>query len=120
MAVFFYAQNFSSTISPVAISRRMFCSNHTAFHITLNIGHYLFTSEWIRIPSLVLLQWQHKILDGFSQWTWGQCIAEDQKFSLVYTCCLALSINLGLWGLLQRSIRIFIIGIIGFTLLLWL
>ena len=90
------------------------------FHIILNIMYYIFTLEWIRIPSLVLLQWQHRVLDGFSQLTWGQCIVGDEKFSLVYTCCLALSINLGLWGLLQRSIRIFIIGIIGFTLILWL
>ena len=108
---------FFPCISPLT---NLFVVPFLPLHITLNIGHYLFTSEWIRIPSLVLLQWQHMILDGFRQWSWGQCIAEDQKFSLVYTCCMALSINLGLWGLLQRSIRIFIIGIIGFTLLLWL
>lgn len=108
---------FFSWISPLT---NLFVVPFLPFHITLNIGHYLFTYEWIRIPSLVLLQWQHKILDGFSQWTWGLCIAGDEKFSLVYTCCIALMINLGLWGLLQRSIRIFIVGIIGFTLLLWL
>ncbi len=115
--IFLSSFGFFSWISPLT---NLFVVPFLPFHITLNIGHFLFTSEWIRIPSLVLLQWQHKILDGFSQWTWGLCIAGDEKFSLVYTCCLALSINLGLWGLLQRSIRIFIIGIIGFTLLLWL
>lgn len=108
---------FFSWISPLT---NLFIVPFLPFHIILNIAYYLFTAEWIRIPSLVLLQGQHKILHGFSQWTWGQCIAGDEKFSLVYTCCVALMINLGLWGLLQRSIRIFIVGIIGFTLLLWL
>lgn len=108
---------FFSWISPLT---NLFVVPFLPFHIILNIAYYLLTAEWIRIPSLVLLQGQHKILHGVSQWTWGQCIAGDKKFSLVYTCCVALMINLGLWGLLQRSIRIFIIGIIGFTLLLWL
>ena len=108
---------FLSWISPLT---NLFVVPFLAFHIILNMTFYLLAIEWIRIPSLMLLQWQHKILNGFSQWTWGQCIAEDEKFSLVYTCCMALSINLSIWGLLQRSIRIFIIGIIGFTLLLWL
>lgn len=108
---------FFSWISPLT---NLFIVPFLPFHIILNIVYYLFPAEWIRIPSLVLLQGQHKILHGFSQWTWGQCIAGDEKFSLIYTCCIALMINLGLWGLLQRSIRIFIIGIIGFTLLLWL
>ena len=108
---------FFSWISPLA---NLFVVPFLPFHIILNIAYYLFIAEWIRIPSLVLLQGQHKILHGFSQWTWGQCIAGDEKFSLVYTCCIALMINSGLWGLLQRSIRIFIIGIIGFTLLLWI
>lgn len=108
---------FFSWISPLT---NLFIVPFLPFHIILNIAYYLFTAEWIRIPSLVILQGQHKILDGFSQWTWGQCIAGDEKFSLVYTCCVALMINLSLWGLLQRSIRIFIVGIFGFTLLLWL
>ena len=108
---------FISWISPLT---NLFVIPFLPFHIFLNIVGYLFSLEWIRIPSLVLLHWQHKILNEFSQWHWGQYIAGDEKFSLVYTCCLALSINLGLWGLLQRSIRIFIIGIIGFTLILWL
>ena len=108
---------FFSWISPLT---NLFVVPFLPIHILLNIVFYLFAFEWIRIPSLVLLQGQHKILHGFSQWEWGQCIAGDEKFSLLYTCCIALMINLGLWGLLQRSIRIFIIGFIGFTLLLWL
>lgn len=108
---------FFSWISPLT---NLFVVPFLPIHILLNIVFYLFAFDWIRIPSLVLLQWQHKILHGFSQWEWGQCIAGDEKFSLLYTCCIALMINLGLWGLLQRSIRIFIIGFIGFTLLLWL
>ncbi|HAB89676.1 MAG TPA: hypothetical protein DCF84_03995 [Bacteroidetes bacterium] len=108
---------FFSWISPLT---NLFVVPFLPFHVFLNTMSYLFSLEWIRMPSLVLLQWQHKILNGFSQWNWGQYIAGAEKFSLVYTCCLALSINLCLWGLLQRSIRIFIVGIIGFTLILWL
>ena len=108
---------FFSWISPLT---NLFVVPFLPFHILLNIAYYLIAFEWIRIPSLELLQWQHVILDGFSEWTWGQCIAEDEKFSLLYTYCIALMINLSLWGLLQRSIRIFIIGTVGFTLILWL
>ena len=108
---------FFSWISPLT---NLFVVPFLPIHILLNIVFYLFAFEWIRIPSLVLLQWQHRILHGFSQWEYGQCIAGDEKFSLLYTCCIALMISLSLWGLLQRSIRIFIVGIIGFTLLLWI
>ena len=33
---------------------------------------------------------------------------------------MALMINIAIWGALQRSIRIFMAGLIGITLLLWL
>ena len=90
------------------------------FHIALNILYYVLAVEWIRLPSLILLQWQHGILKLFSHWTWGQYSISKEESNLVLSYGMALMINIGIWGALQRSIRIFMAGLIGITLLLWL
>ena len=90
------------------------------FHISLNILYYILAVEWIRLPSLILLQWQHGILKLFSHWTWGQYSISKEESNLVLSYGMALMINIGIWGALQRSIRIFMAGLIGITLLLWL
>ena len=90
------------------------------FHIALNVLYYILAVEWIRLPSLILLQWQHGILKLFSHWTWGQYSISKEESNLVLSYGMALMINIGIWGALQRSIRIFMAGLIGITLLLWL
>ena len=90
------------------------------FHIALNILYYVLEVQWIRLPSLILLQWQHGILELFSHWTWGQYSISKEESNLVLSYGMALMINVGIWGALQRSIRIFMAGLIGITLLLWL
>ena len=108
---------FVSWINPLT---NLFVVPFMPIHIIINIVYYVMDIEWIRLPSLILLQWQHGILEVFSHWTWGQYSVAKEEPSLLLNIGIALTINLGIWGALRRSIRIFIVGLIGFTLLLWL
>ena len=108
---------FVSWINPLT---NLFVVPFMPIHIILNIVYYVMDIEWIRLPSLILLQWQHGILEVFSHWTCGQYSVAKEESSLLLNIGIGLTINLGIWGALQRSIRIFIVGLIGFTLLLWL
>ena len=59
---------FVSWINPLT---NLFVVPFMPIHIILNIVYYVMDIEWIRLPSLILLQWQHGILEVFSHWTWG-------------------------------------------------
>ena len=64
----------------------------------------------------------HVLSDLIPTWSWSILLlyATCIFFLLYSSYGMALMINIGIWGVLQRSIRIFMAGLIGITLLLWL
>ncbi|MGB0458315.1 MAG: hypothetical protein ACPGGH_08335, partial [Chitinophagales bacterium] len=59
---------------------------------------------------LAMHQGRHKYVHNISK----------EESNLVLSYGMALMINISIWGALRRSIRIFMAGLIGITLLLWL